>query len=537
MKLEDVLMRLPDDLVAHTALNDPDCDISTVAFLTSWDARNLRSDVLYFSDTTLLPEQVDDDRMFSCVVVEQDGGEHLAKHPNVNLVWLTEGTNFYSCYNDIQAAFLEDKELSAATRKLLAAHFSNHGLQYLIEEAASTLGNPIVVVDPSYRYIAYHLGISPDDDSETAHAIRGEIANEMVYEEGVAYIRDKHIDQEIARTKGPFVHFNEIMKRNTMTIAVMVRGVCMAHVMMVEYHRPFNSLDREIFTRLGSFVGQELQKSELWSPTSGELGSFFLENLLNDSSPSVAVTNRRLKALNFNPKPLLFAVCFHSPGEGLSQIQVERIAAQLRPVLHHSLYTRHHQHLVALISRDVEEGISPRTEQKIRDVAALNSLSVGISNPFTALTETRRAYQQARAAIRYGDLAKDHVEDARYYRYADYAFTHMLALAGQRTNLLAFCHPALLALLEYDQDHGCELMDTLLCYLQVAGSTSRASAMLNLHKNTMLYRLGRIREVLGMNLTSGEELFQLQVGFRVLMNLGLFTPRIKLDRIALIEEK
>ena len=263
----------------------------------------------------------------------------------------------------------------------------------------------------------------------------------------------------------------------------------------------------------------------------------YVENLLNDSSPSVAVTNRRLKALNFNPKPLLFVVCFHSPGEGLSQIQVERIAAQLRPVLHHSLYTRHHQHLVALISRDVEEGISPRTEQKIRDVAALNSLSVGISNPFTALTETRRAYQQARAAIRYGDLAKDHVEDARYYRYADYAFTHMLALAGQRTNLLAFCHPALLALLEYDQDHGCELMDTLLCYLQVAGSTSRASAMLNLHKNTMLYRLGRIREVLGMNLTSGEELFQLQVGFRVLMNLGLFTPRIKLDRIALIEEK
>ena len=194
MKLEDVLMRLPDDLVAHTALNDPDCDISTVAFLTSWDARNLRSDVLYFSDTTLLPEQVDDDRMFSCVVVEQDGGEHLAKHPNVNLVWLTEGTNFYSCYNDIQAAFLEDKELSAATRKLLAAHFSNHGLQYLIEEAASTLGNPLVVVDPSYHYIAYHLGLSPDDDSETAHAIRGEIANEMVYEEGVAYIRDKHID-------------------------------------------------------------------------------------------------------------------------------------------------------------------------------------------------------------------------------------------------------------------------------------------------------------------------------------------------------
>ena len=304
MKLEDVLTRLPEESVARTALSDPDADISVVAFLTSWDAHNLRSDVLYFSDATLIPQQVDDDRMFNCVIVEADGGEHLGSHPNVNLVWLVEGTNFYSCYNDIQAAFLEDKELSAATRKLLAAHFSNHGLQYLIEEAASTLGNPIVVIDPGYHYIAYHLGISPDDDSESASAMRREIANETVYEEGVAYIRDKHIDQEIARAKAPLVQYNEILQRNTMTVAVMVHGVCMAHVMMVEYNRPFSSLDREVFTRLGSFVGQELQKSEVWSPTSGELGSFFLENLLNDSSPSAAVTNRRLKALNFNPKPL-----------------------------------------------------------------------------------------------------------------------------------------------------------------------------------------------------------------------------------------
>lgn len=537
MKLDELLARLPDDAIARASLHDPDCEISTVAFLTRWDAQNLRSDVLYFSDVSLLPEQVDDNSMFNCIIVEPKGGERITELPNVNLAWISESANFYACYNDLQAVFIEDKELATATRKLLAAHFSNQGLQYLVEEAASTLGNPIVVVDPSYHYIAYHLGLSPDDGSSFASTIREEIANEMVFDEAVAYIRDRHIDKEIARSKGPYIHFNDILGHNTMTIAVMVHGVCMAHVMMVEYHRPFNGLDREVFMRFASFVGQELQKSEVWGPTSDELGSFFLENLLNDSTPSAAVTNRRLKALNFNPKPLLFVVCFHTPGEGLSQVQVERIAAQLRPILHHSIYTRHHRHLVALISRDIDEGISLRTEQKMRDVAALNNLSVGISNSFRNLVETRRAYQQARAAIRYGDMARELIADSGYYRYSDYAFAHMLAIAGQRTNLLTFCHPALLSLLEYDEAHGCELMDTLLCYLQVAGSTSRASALLNLHKNTMLYRLGRIREVLGMDLSNGEELFQLHVGFRILMSLGLFTPRIKLDRAALVDGK
>ena len=536
MKLEDLLTRLQLADIERTVLNDPEFEVTNVSFLTDWDAGNIRNDVVYFSKASLVPESVGDGDFFNCVIQGPSGGEHLESCPNVNLIWLAEDTNFFSLYNSIQAVFLEDRDLTAATRKLLEAHFSNQGLQYLIEEAASILNNPIVVVDTSYRYIAHHLGLAPDDESAFAATIKRELSNEMVLDEAVVYIRDSHIDSEIARQKGPYVRFDERLGHNTMIQAVMVRGICVAHIMMVEYHREFTDLDREVFIRLGSFVSQELQKSELWGPTTGEMGSYFLENLINDSSPSAAVTNRRLKALNFHPKPLLFVFCFHAPGEGLSQMQAERIAAQLSPILHHSLYTRHHQQLVAIITRDLDEGISEHTEMKVRDVAALNGLTVGVSNSFRSLTETRLAYQQARTAIRLGGLAAGLIDDGGYYRYSDYAYLHMMSLAGRRTNLLHLCQPALLDLLEYDETHGGELMDTLFCYLQVAGSTSRASQLLTLHKNTMLYRLGRIRKVLGMNLTSGEDLFNLQVSFRILIHLGLFTPRTKLDRTVLIEE-
>ena len=70
----------------------------------------------------------------------------------------------------------------------------------------------------------------------------------------------------------------------------------------------------------------------------------------------------------------------------------------------------------------------------------------------------------------------------------------------------------------------------LFWYLQMAGSTARAASLLTLHKNTMLYRLGRIRELLGMDLASGEDLFELQVSFRLLIALGLFHPRLRVTR-------
>lgn len=536
MRLDELLARLPEGSVASLSLSDAACDIYNVSFLTSDASEAPHGDILYFTDSELLPTHIPDSRHFNCIVVDgAPAPESLMGQANVNLCWLEQGVNLFACYNTLQTAFLEDQELAGFVRRLLMAHFSNQGLQFLIEEAATALGNPIVVVDPTYHYIAYHLGDLHEDDTHLAHVMTEEIAHETVLDEAVAYIRDSHIDLEIARTKGPFEQFNEMLQCNTMTLAVMVRGVCIAHVMMMERAHPFSDLDREAFVRLSNFVAQELQKSEVWGPTSGELGSYFLENLLNDPSPSVAVTRRRMKSLNFHPKELLYVVCLHAPGEGLSQVQAEHVAGQLRPVLHHALYTRHHQQLVALLSRDADVGFSAQAEAKLRDVATLNGLTVGVSNIFTSITDTRKAYEQARAAIRYGEMAAARFDDGRLYRYCDYAYIHMLELAGRRTNLLSLCHPALIGLMEYDNDHGSELMETLFCYLQVAGSTARAAEMLTLHKNTMLYRLGRIRKQLGMDLTSGEDLFMLQMSFRILMSLGLFTPRLRLKRSQLRE--
>ena len=531
MVIKELIDLLPGEDIAALSLQDPDCEVFNIAFLTEQTAEGLRDDVLYFGDSVLMPDAVPDCTHFNCVQV--DGGplpSALAAQPNVNLVSLAQGVNLFACYNTLQSAFIDTQNYASIIQRLLNAHFSNQGLQYLIEEAASALHNPIVVVDPTYRYIAHHLGDLASDDTRLAQVMTAEIASETLLEEGVAYIRDSRIDSEIARNKGPYEHFNAILECNTMTMAVMVHGVCVAHVMMMESTHPFTDLDREVFVRLTSFVSQELQKSEIWNRTSGEMGSYFLENLLNDRSPSEAVTRRRMKALNFHPKELLYVVCLHASGEGLSQVQAEHVAAQLRPILHHALYTRHHQQLVCLFSRDSDVGFSKHAESKLHEVAALNGLTVGVSNIFTSITGTRRAYDQARAAIRCGEALSPYIDDHGLFRYSDVAYVQMLNILGRRTNLLSFCHPALIELMEYDKEHSGELMETLFCYLQLAGSTARAAQVLSLHKNTMLYRLGRIREILGMDLTSGEDLFILQTSFRVLLNLGLFAPRLKMER-------
>ncbi len=528
MQLFDLLAYLPDDAVEKEDLCDPEAEIYTVSFLTP-EAPMLRSDVLYFGDTTLLasaqlPES------YSIVLYGSGAHKHPFTRDGSNVVELAANANPFECYNALQELFLESQAQTDTIRRMLSAHFSNKGLQYLIEEAASALGNPIVVVDNTYRYIAYHLGDLEGSNKPLAQAIVKEIRNESVLEEAIEYIHDEGIDQQLAHASGPLVGYNSMLGANTMTEAVMVNGVCVAHVMMVEYARPFSHIDRICFGRLAGFVGQEMQKNEIWSPTSGELGAFFLATLLNDHSPSEAVTLRRIKALNFHPKKYLQVLCVHAAGEGLGQLQAEQVAHQLQPLMHHAIYTRFHQQLVILISRDEEVGISPFGYKLLREVTSLNDLTCGISNTFEQIIQARPAYDQARSAVRYGERASNAINDHRVFRYCDYSYIHALDLADRKTNLLSLCHPSLNTLRHYDAKHGGELMDTLFCYLQVAGSTTRAAKMLTLHKNTLLYRLNRIKQILGTDLSSGEELFQLQMSFRILLYLGLFTPRMIVER-------
>ena len=103
----------------------------------------------------------------------------------------------------------------------------------------------------------------------------------------------------------------------------------------------------------------------------------------------------------------------------------------------------------------------------------------------------------------------------------------MLDICNDHVNLMNYCHPAVWALWEYDQAHGTELVETLFAYMQNSCNTVRTSALLSLHKNTLLYRLGRIREVTGNDLASGEDLFLFHLSIRVLLYLGILETRTK----------
>jgi sugar diacid utilization regulator len=71
------------------------------------------------------------------------------------------------------------------------------------------------------------------------------------------------------------------------------------------------------------------------------------------------------------------------------------------------------------------------------------------------------------------------------------------------------------ALVEHDRDHHSELVRTLGVYLEMGGNYDRTADALIIHRSTLRYRLGRIRELSGRDLADPDSRLNLHVAIRV----------------------
>ena len=82
---------------------------------------------------------------------------------------------------------------------------------------------------------------------------------------------------------------------------------------------------------------------------------------------------------------------------------------------------------------------------------------------------------------------------------------HQLLLAGVPEELRASLRRRLLGpVLDYDAEHGSDLVGTLKVFLDCSGSWTAAAARLHVHVNTLRYRVGRVEGLLGVDLAEFE---------------------------------
>ena len=140
-------------------------------------------------------------------------------------------------------------------------------------------------------------------------------------------------------------------------------------------------------------------------------------------------------------------------------------------------------------------------------------MAIGISAPAQGAAALSGALHEAGSARR---LAAMRATAALSVVTSDEVASHELLLASVPASVLRQFRDRLLGpLLAYDERHRAELVPTLREFLACSGSWNACAATMYVHVNTVRYRIRRIEELTGRNLSSLDDQVDFFLALRV----------------------
>ena len=181
---------------------------------------------------------------------------------------------------------------------------------------------------------------------------------------------------------------------------------------------------------------------------------------------------------------------------------VERYLERINP---YAFVAQHEGRLVMLINRRLTP--PERFSEEFRQLLRRCGCIAGESPVFTELESFEAQYEAARAALRFTP------EEAGAVRaFEDVKLPYIASILREQSGA-DLAHPALRTLRAYDDRHGTALAETLCVFLRCSCSFAETAETLFIHRSTLLYRLGRIRELTGADVDDPDVRLHLQLSY------------------------
>jgi DNA-binding PucR family transcriptional regulator len=136
---------------------------------------------------------------------------------------------------------------------------------------------------------------------------------------------------------------------------------------------------------------------------------------------------------------------------------------------------------------------------------------IGVGGRYTTTGELARSYREAQLALQVQKMIGGPEQVTLFSELGVY---QLLATCRDTSAVDDFVQQWLGRLTDYDAVHGTQLVLTLSEFLDHGGSYNASATALSVHRNTLKYRLRRIRDVSGYDLSVPDTIFNLQLATR-----------------------
>ena len=222
----------------------------------------------------------------------------------------------------------------------------------------------------------------------------------------------------------------------------------------------------------------------------------------------------RLKNLNKHFEKNLFLSVFQFLDGTDSKIQnLGVIAHEIRDIFSNSLTCCHKNNIVILFSKDNDTALDSEQAEAVTAILNRYNMVCIVSQEYSNIADTSLKYRCICDTLPLGIML--HPKTKIHYS-SDLILYNLFKDASDRLPILEGTPPQLFKLIEYDKKNNSNLSATLYYFLMNQKNTGQTAKQLNIHRNTLVYRLTRINEITGFDLNSEMMVFRLIYSFKFL---------------------
>jgi sugar diacid utilization regulator len=392
--------------------------------------------------------------------------------------------------------------------------FTENSIDEILNIGENFLGNPIFILDTSYRIITRSNLAKLDNSSIETHNGESYLLLDIVQ----LMKKNKCIDNIYNSNNAFFHNSDEVL----IFCSIRINNITVGYISVLQSKREFNAADLELTNVLSKVFSIQLQKENLFISNSGLDEEYYLTDLLINRIDNIEYMTERLQYINFNlhKNLLILSIPFKQKYKDYRHnFGLTELIKKIKTILGNCISTYYKDTIIFLISNDHNEVITDSLKQILLEFLKLNNLRCGISIVFDNLLDIQDFFNQFIHAL---ELSASMKKDNNINYFEDYIEYYLFNVSMRTTNdlykinLLTLVHPWIKKLIKFDDKHKTDLFKTLKTYLENNRNANDTSIQLNIHRSTFFYRFNKIQSLLDISLGSNNNLFKLELSLKIL---------------------
>jgi len=403
------------------------------------------------------------------------------------------------------------------------------GYQQLLDLCESILGNSVYVLDASYALLAHTKNIINSDPLATSLLTHGYHTDQMMQR----FKKNRYLELYDS-AKGIIISKAGVISTFESVSQWCKQGVVpLVQTVMLCDHFPCSEGLTDLFSILMKYITlYTLAQQKKLDSHPQRYTSLFMDILYGSlERPDVVMERAKVNSIAFTGNFDAYRIKFNDN----ARVLTKRVAGELAQLIPESkIVSKNHEITIMNIYPDanVRSG-SAANIARIYPILKKHDAVCGVSAAFTYLTELKKSATQAGMACEIGQKiynlgnfwefdpglwAKISGErDQRVFRYDQDVYIHYIMHLAQSEAFdicsNTFYNNTFAKLVDYDKEHGGNLVMILYTYLISDRRPSTVSKLLNMHRNNVVYHIGRIEELLGIDLDNHRVRLNIMLAF------------------------